>query len=245
MGVKSVAILIPSYKRTEVLKKTLEGLFENTRVDPNDPIQIGIFVALNYVSSDDLHTVASFYSTSKKLGFSYDCIGYPDNIGKAAALNDLFIKFSGDYEYIVTMDNDMVIKLPWLHLLSTASKLDFQLIGFGSNTFWYHIPSREMSSGYPLDSCEVYSLSEIAGGMMLFPRKTLEDNRWTNKGGVYGFDDAQMCLDVSKKFVLHWGDDWLDHDPLQSSTPELAHYHNRKQQFFSQGQYILKKGWDE
>ena len=242
---KSVAILIPSYKRPEVLKLTLQNLFSNTILDASLNYKVGVYIALNSYTQEEVEIVTSFTESAQQCNVSYGWITYPDNRGKAAALNDLFSRFSGGYDYIVTMDNDMVIKMPWMHLIDIAEKTDFQLMGFGSSIFWAHQPSRELCNGYPLEGCTVYSMDQIAGGMMLFPRETLEKYKWTNKGGVYGFDDAQMCLDVSKKFVLNWPCDWLDHDPMSSSSPDLKRYHDRKQHFFSKGQYILQKGWDE
>jgi glycosyltransferase involved in cell wall biosynthesis len=243
---KSIVVLIPSYKRPSVLDLTLSSLFNNSReVGTSLKYKLGIYVALNKSSPEDLDIVTKFSEIAKQYGINYGWISYRENKGKAAALNDLFNKVSGGYDYVVTLDNDMVIKMPWLHLIDTAEKKDFSLMGFGSDKFWAHIPRRDLCEGAPLDGCTLYNMKQIAGGMMLFPREILEENKWTNKGGVYGFDDAQMCLDVDKKYVLHWSADWLEHDPMKDSSPDLKHYHDRKRHFFNKGQYILKEGWLE
>lgn len=246
-----VAVLIPSYKRPEVLRKTIASLISWTSIDTMlAPIlfEVGLFVAVNEYTQEDMEVITSFIKPALDAKIKYAWVTYTENKGKAAALNDLFDKFSDGYDYIITMDNDMVIKNTWLHLVDAASRTALELVGFGSSTFWAHQPRRELLEGKYftlMDTYNIYNIDQIAGGMLLFPRKTLEEHKWTNKGGVYGFDDAQMCLDVKKKGVIHWPQDWLDHDPLGSSTPGLKYYHDRKQQFFDKGQYILPEGWDK
>jgi len=240
-----VAILIPSYKRLKVLEHTLCSLFFNSQMDAKNNYEVGVFLGLNKAREEDIKIAHSFVEIASACNIFYAFVPYSDNIGKALALNDLFDKYSSRYDYIVTMDNDMVIKKPWLHLINVALKKDFELTGFASTTFWAHLPKREECPFEEVDKYKFYQpYNGIAGGMMLFPRRTLEKHKWTNKGGVYGFDDAQMCLDVNNKGVLYDERDWLDHDPLSCSTPELKYYHDRKQHFFNQGQYILQKGWD-
>jgi len=243
----SVAILIPSYKRPEVLKLTLEKLFTNTTVGS---YPIGIFVALNKVTEESEKVVKPFISVADSLSIKYDWVSYKHNIGKANALNNLFNKFCGGYEYIVTMDNDMVIDMPWGHLLDAAKEVNFDLMGFGSSTFWAHLPSRELCEGdYRIiaEDYRLYRLDQIAGGMMLFPRQILEKHRWSNgsSSGVYGFDDAQMCLDVEKKYVLFWDRPWLSHDILSRSTEKLSEYQDKKEELFRRGIYVFDAGWDE
>jgi len=242
-----IAILIPSYKRPQVLKETLYNVLQNSMPESHLGTEVGLYVALNESSPEDMSVITSMVEPALQCNVKYAWVSYSENRGKAVALNDLFNKFAGGYDYIVTMDNDMVVKLPWLHLIDVATRTDFELMGFGSSTFWAHQPRRELLGDkfYTLmDMYHIYRLDQIAGGMMLFPRQTLEKHKWTNKGGVYGFDDAQMCLDVNKKFVMFWDQDWLDHDPLGTSASDLKQYHDRKQHFFNNGQYILQKGWD-
>jgi hypothetical protein len=213
-------------------------------VDATLSYKIGVYVGINAARPVDVEVATELQESFNQANIDFKWEAYTDNIGKAGALNDLYDKYSEGRDYIITMDNDMVFKMPWMHLIRVAQKIDFELMGFGSSTFWAHQPVREECDSYPMGEHRIYNMSQIAGGMLLFPRETLEKHKWTNKGGVYGFDDAQMCLDVAKKFVIFWGENWLHHDPLGDSNPDLKQYHDRKQHYFSQGQYILPKGWD-
>lgn len=248
MDLKDVAVLIPSYKRPDVLKLTLESLIKNSIPDTSGPIRrkLGIYVALNEACAEDAAVVATFSGICKNNHIDYKWVSYPHNRGKANALNDMFKAWCGKYKKIVCLDNDMVIKSRWLKYVDMADKVDYELMGFSSAHFWAHLPSRDKCPFEIVDGWRFYKpYNGVAGGMMLFPRHVLENHKWTNEGGVYGKDDANMCLVLKRKYVLHSDEDWLDHDPLGSSTPELKRYHNKKNEHFRRGEYVLKKGWDK
>jgi hypothetical protein len=206
--------------------------------------EFGIYVGLNKISQESREVVKSFYplAVSKKIDFKWQ--EYPDNIGKANCLNNLFVHAAGS-TYVVTLDNDMRIKMPWGHLIEIASKTDFELMGFGSSNFWAHIPGKEGCPFIEVNGYKIYKPQGIAGGMMLFPYYFLERNKWTNMGGVYGRDDEQMCLKTKRKYVLEWPVDWLSHDVLGGCNPELLNYHKKKEVLFSKKVYVFQKGWDE
>lgn len=246
MGIKKIAILIPSYKRPEVLNLTLKGLLETVDANLYD-IRIG--VCLNQATQKEISVTDSFKAAFREKGLSLAVIEERTNIGKAVALNELFdsvVKgIFQDNEYVITLDNDMLLKIPWMHLIKDLEDFDFELMGFGSSLFWCHLPSRDLCTGQPFKKYTLYPLHSIAGGMMLFPYSFLKNQRWTNNGGVYGEDDATMCTKANKKYVLAWDYDWLQHDPLLNSTEELKRYQSKKEALYSNSRFVFPVGWDE
>jgi glycosyltransferase involved in cell wall biosynthesis len=248
MDKRKVAILIPSYKRPEVLDLTLSGVVDTTDDNLYD-IHIG--VALNQVRPQDVSVTDKYKEIFLNKGIPFRVLTERINIGKAEALNKLFdevIKKGafGEGDYIVTMDNDMHLRMPWMHLIKDVEDLDFELLGFGSIKFWCHLPERSKCNGKPYKERYIlYALTSIAGGMMLFPWGFLNKHRWTNHGGVYGEDDATMCTIAKKKYVLAWDEDWLRHDPLMNSTDELRQYQSKKEALYAKQKYVFEPGWDE
>jgi glycosyltransferase involved in cell wall biosynthesis len=243
MGMRNVSILIPSYKRPEVLKKTLEGLYTNTFSEKG--YKISICLGLNKVSEKENKIASEYRDLFIKNNINFVLLSFEKNIGKAKALNSLLSSSDKDSNYIITMDNDMVIKKAWLHYIDRADKIDYDLMGFSSAKFWAHEPSLKRCPYIDINGYIFYKPVGIAGGMMLFHKEFLEKHTWTNHGGVYGRDDADMCLKTSKKYVLHSTEDWLDHDPLNSSTPLLKAYEDKKRSLYKRNINIFPEGWDE
>lgn len=240
---KKLAILIPSYKRPEVLDVTLNGLLNNT--PQGDVYDIRIAVGLNQASSEDIQIISRYYTLFNDIGIVLDSVPYASNIGKAAVLNVLFKTYGYQADLVITMDNDMVILKPWLHYISQCDNIDYDIMGFCSARFWAHDPVRINCSAKDHGGHKFYTPWSIAGGMMLFHHQFLNDHLWTNHGGVYGRDDATMCLLTQKKYVLHSEDDWLIHDPLNSSTPDLKTYEDKKKELYLRGTTVFHVGWDE
>jgi glycosyltransferase involved in cell wall biosynthesis len=240
---KKLAILIPSYKRPEVLEATLNGLLNNTT--QGDGYDIRIAVGLNQASPEDLQIISKYGTLFSAIGITFDSIPYASNIGKAAVLNVLFKTYGYQSDLIITMDNDMVILKPWLHLIRQCDTIDYEIMGFCSARFWAHDPVRGKCLKVIQGSHIFYTPWSVAGGMMLFHHQFLNDHPWTNHGGVYGRDDATMCLFTQKKYVLHSEEDWLIHDPLNSSTPVLKAYEDNKKELYLRGTTVFPVGWDE
>jgi glycosyltransferase involved in cell wall biosynthesis len=240
---KKLAILIPSYKRPEVLEATLAGLLNNTAQGQGYDIRIAI--GLNQASAEDIRTVNKYSGLFKGIGIALDSIPYANNIGKANILNVLYKIYGYQSDLIITMDNDMVILKPWLHLIGQCDSIDYDIMGFCSAQFWAHDPVRENCSWVDMGDHKFYTIFSVAGGMMLFHHQFLNNHPWTNHGGVYGRDDASMCLITQKKYVLHSEEDWLIHDPLNSSTPELKAYEDKKKELYLRGTTVFHIGWDE
>jgi glycosyltransferase involved in cell wall biosynthesis len=240
----NLAILIPSYKRPDVLDLTLSGLLKTVDTTVH---QTGIYLGLLKTSHDVEHVALKHENAFRGVGVDFQYHTYSDNIGKAACLNDLLKRHSNGPEYVITMDNDMVLTGQWYHIIEAAIAYgDFDLMGFASTRFWAHIPDREHSefeerNGYRFYDCP----SGIAGGMMLFKTQYLLDHPWTNHGGVYGRDDATMCLTTSLKRVVYWESDWLVHDPIARMTPDLKRYQDAKEDLYKRGITVFPEGWDE
>lgn len=240
---KKLAILIPSYKRPEVLEETLKGLLNNT--SQGDGYDIRIAVGLNQASPEDHQIISKYHTLFNDIGIVLDSIPYSSNIGKAAILNVLFKIYGYQADLVITMDNDMVILKSWLHYIEQCDSIDYDIMGFSSARFWAHDPIRKNCVFVGVGNNLFYTPCSVAGGMMLFHHQFLNDHPWTNHGGVYGRDDATMCLLTQKKYVLHSGEDWLLHDPLNSSTPKLKTYEDKKKDLYLRGTTVFHIGWDE
>lgn len=240
----NIAILIPSYKRPDVLDLTLNGLYKT--IDPKRH-QTGVYVGLLKVAPDAEKVGLNYATKFRDIGAAYQYHAYESNIGKAACLNDLLKQHVKFPEYVVTLDNDMVLTESWYHIIEAAVAYgEFDLMGFASTRFWAHIPDREHSeyedrNGYRFYDCP----GGIAGGMMLFKTQYLLDHPWTNHGGVYGRDDASMCLEAVNKKVIYWESDWLVHDPISRMTPDLKTYQDAKEALYKKGVTVFPEGWDE
>lgn len=240
---KKLAILIPSYKRPDVLRATLTGLCDNTC--QGEGYDITVSVGLNNAMLDDIKIIKDFKILFNELDIPFKFIQYEKNVGKAKVLNVLFKLYGGESDYIVTMDNDMVIKMPWLYQIDIADKIDYDIMGFSSALFWAHDPVREKCSFINIEENLFYKPYSVAGGMLLFHSEFLKEHKWTSHGGVYGRDDADMCLKTDKKYVLSSDRDWLVHDPLSCTTPELKNYEDKKKHLYNIGKFVFPEGWDE
>ena len=243
MGLRKLSILIPSYKRPNVLERTLNGLLDNTASDENFEINVGI--GFNKYSSIEVG-ISNWYNTLfKSKNIKYSSLFYDHNVGKAVVLNELFKKYANDSDLVITMDNDMLIKMPWTHYVTLSDLIDYDIMGFSSSRFWAHDPIMEKCPSTESNGRKFFSPYSVAGGIMLFHRDFLANNPWTNHGGVYGRDDASMCLLTQKKYVLHSDENWLDHDPLSSSTADLKLYEDKKKALYKSGVTVFPEGWDE
>lgn len=247
MGLRNLSILIPSYKRPEVLEATLCGLLNNTC--NTNKFEVSIGVGLNKGGFEEDEILVKYEKFFNNRGMPFQSVSYENNIGKATILNILFKLYASKSDLVVTMDNDMVISKPWLHLISLCDAIEYDIMGFCGARFWAHDPVRENCSyvGNFVDDKPItfYTPHSVAGGMMLFHSQFLKDNPWTNHGGVYGRDDASMCLLTNKKYVINSDEDWLVHDPLKDSTPILKNYEEKKKALYEEGTTVFPIGWDE
>jgi hypothetical protein len=216
---KKIAILIPSYKRPFSLLLTLRGLLGNTRV--GDEYEVSISVGLNQGSPEDQAIINQMEVPFEEKGIKLNSVSYEKNIGKATILNILQTLYAEDADYIITMDNDMVIMKPWLHLVSQSNYIDYDIMGFCSVRFWAHDPIRDncnfVKKTVDGKDYRFYTPVSVAGGMMLFHSKFFKSNPCNSSRGFYGKDSASMPLITQKKYVLHSEEDWLIHDPLKDS----------------------------
>ena len=169
-----------------------------------------------------------------------------ENLGKAEMLNRLLRDYDGEYDAVVTMDNDMVLLKPWYHILDNFMSLKYDFCGVASAGWWWHIPLNRLECNVNAD--ESYNPDGIAGGLLIFKPAFLRFHPWTNLGGVYGADDGLMCQTTKNRAVLYWAEDWLVHDPLSGAADapgNLKAYQDKKRALNEAGTMIFKKGWDE
>lgn len=240
---REISILIPSYKRPSVLELTLKNLYFNTNSNINFKVNIG--VGLNKASDIEKIIVKKYESIFEGKEIPFHSISYDNNMGKATILNILFKLYANNSDLIITMDNDMVISEPWLYLIPICDAIDYDIMGFSSAKFWAHDPIQKNCAFIGIGGHMFYKPHSVAGGMMLFHKSFLEKHQWTNHGGVYGRDDAEMCLLTKKKYVIYSDRDWLVHDPLSYSTEELKSYEDKKKALYNMGIPIFPDGWDE
>lgn len=240
---KKLAILIPSYKRPEVLNHTLSGLLNNTY--SSEDLEVSVGLGLNKASPEEQSIASMYIDLFNASGTVFNYVSYNNNIGKANILNVLFKVYADNTDYVVTLDNDMVISKSWLKYIKYCDVIDYDIMGFSASRFWAHDPIRENCSSTKVGEHLFYMPNSVAGGMMLFHSQFLKDHQWTNFGGVYGRDDADMCLKTDKKYVYHTDIDWLEHDPLNSSTPILKEYEDKKRALYKNGTTVFPLGWDE
>ena len=242
---KNILMLIPSYKRGICIDMMLSSIFSQHA----DGFHIVVCVADNQstpATQGILYKWKGIFDATDGLEMRYDC--HTENIGKAAALNELLKKCDGEYDCIVTADNDCVFNKPWYWLLSEFLNSPFDFVGFASPSFWWHIPEKEKCERERVCNFDVYRPKGIAGALMAFKPDFLRDHPWSNLGGVYGADDALMCQTTQNRAVFYWGEDWLEVDPLSrkpNTPPDLAEYDRRKLDLIGRGINIFKKGWDE
>jgi glycosyltransferase involved in cell wall biosynthesis len=238
---KRLLVLIPSYKRPKVLDLTLQRLFSSHRPEWD----LTVMVADNKSSDETSVVLFNFRAQAETLGINYDYGCIPENIGKARALNNMLQYQYGDFDVIVTMDNDMVIYEPWYWLLDKFLETNYDFIGFGSSAFWWHIPlDRSKLDCATAGELLIYHPAGIAGGLLAFKPDFLRSHPWSNGGGVYGLDDGLMCQTTQTRAVFFWGVEWLKHDPLQGAE-ETREYHAKKRFLNESGVTVYQAGWDE
>ena len=242
----NVLILIPSYKRARVIDLTLAKLIEYHQPTHD----VTICVADNKTSPATDAAIRKHKDSANAKGIEFNNVFNEKNIGKAKALNILLEMYDAPkYDTIVTMDNDMVVKMPWYNTIDSFMKTGFDFVGVGSKTFWYHYPTNaDRLTVEKIDDFHIVRITSIAGGMLIHKPNFIRSFKWTNAGGVYGEDDGQMCRNTSNKAVLYRNEDWLDHDPLtftDVATNELKEYDNKKLTLLKNRTYVFSEGWDE
>jgi glycosyltransferase involved in cell wall biosynthesis len=237
-------ILIPSYKRQEVLNLTLKSLFAVHKPS----WEITVCVGDNQSTPETLGIILHY-----NVKYKYSS----QNLGKAEMLNRLLRDFDGDYDVIVTMDNDMVLLKPWYHILDGFLRTSHDFCGVAAEKWWWHVPlDRAECDSWETNEpdnilrehVQFYNPVGIAGGLLLFRPEFLRAHPWTNQGGVYGAEDGLMCQTTRNRAVIYWDEDWLQHDPLSSApdVPEsLRTYQEKKRILNEAGTMIFPEHWDE
>lgn len=243
MKSKKLSILIPSYKRPLVLEYTLNHLLKN--IENNTNFSINIVVGLNKATNREKYIVNVFENKFKEIDIDFKSVSYENNIGKAKMLNILFKIFAYKSDFIITMDNDIVILKPFLKYLNLCELVDYDIMSFSSARYWAHNPIKEVCPFITVQSTIFYTPINVGGGILLFHNDFLKAHPFEDNNGVYGKVDLSMCLKTKKIYVLDIKDDVFLHDPLRNDYPELIIYENKKQSLIKKGITVFPKDWDE
>lgn len=255
-----LSILIPSFARPKVLNETLTSLV-NLSYGYGMDVRIEVGTMGDFESYEVVNSAREF--ARKRVAFIYSLsdvdmqyndvwhVHYPWNIGKAQCLNDM-IQNHGDADYILTMDNDMVVRRPWLHILRAAIDSqyiygNFDICGFGSSEYFIHIPMSKdecpheafFINDHIYDIC--YPLS-LGGGMMLFHTDYLMEHAFDSYGGgVYLGEDDLMSKTTANKRIIYYDEPWVEHDPFGDILyPEYA---KQKIDLYNSGTRVYERDW--
>lgn len=234
-------IMISSYKRSEVLRFTLQNLCQHTQ---KGVVDIDVVVGMNKATLVDRDIVLACRKLNETPNFRINYIEFEENIGKADCLNTIVDRYFRDHRYAMCLDSDMWIKGPWVGMLEYLSSVDFDMLGFASQGFWAHVPGKN-EDYQTLGIYRLYKRAGIAGGMSLYSSAFIKSHLFKGYGGVYGGVDGTSSSEATNKYVFYWDCDWLIHDPYQRSSEALIDYENKKVELIQKGVYVFPKGWDE
>lgn len=106
-----VAIIITTYNRLNLLKRTLESLHKSLNKDKND---VTVFV-MDDGSTDGTVEFLRSFTPPHPLRFEYQFMSHEENMGLRASLNDaLKLILTGDFDYISYNQDDVEFREGWL-----------------------------------------------------------------------------------------------------------------------------------
>ena len=172
ISVPLYSIIIPVYNSVEYTKECIESI---RRCSPMDETEI---IIIDNGSTDN---TAEYLKSEKDI----KVITNKENDGFASAVNQGIRRARGDF--LVILNNDVVVSDSWLDRLRRVSETDFQLGIVGPVT--NYISGSQMIPDVPYDSIE--KMPEYA------------ENRWTKYGMSLKYEQnlRGFCLFVKKKVV--------------------------------------------
>lgn len=237
-------ILMVSFRREEVLQYTLDNIA--TRITPSGVFKnINLFISVNAATKKSFDVIESFQDELPSAIDRFSPTYYSGNHGKAFCLNRMYDMYCKTSSHILVLDQDMAFSGDFIKHIDEASQYNADIIGFAGTKMWGHIPLREDALYKDKGTHRIYYARLIAGGMMLLPNRFLAEHKWTNLDGIYGGDDFSMCAETDKKLVYYSDTDWIRHDPIGRTIPDLKRYYEVKDKYTEQEQYVLPKGWDD
>lgn len=276
-----IALCITAYRRYKTFHRCYGALLDQLAAG-GVPENVEIDLYTNIVGYKDFpqpRYVANAYNKtideliSNNIIKSYTRTLYDDNVGKPYALNEIIAIPKVNFDYMLTIDQDMFFTKPFTRILDDvfgtyiltrrgAMLLDFDVMGFASNQDWLQLPDRSECLNF--DFCEgkytIYFPTSIAGGMMMVKRSHLEKCPWQNANGAYNMDDVIMSMSTNKKYIIEPKDcEWMDHDPFRSQFEDENNYYSLKTEIITEQHkrlerenirelfkhHSIKEGWDK
>jgi glycosyltransferase involved in cell wall biosynthesis len=255
-----LCILIPTYKRSKIFGHTLNSLFAT--ID-RSPFDVYIFVGV-LDREIETRSICEQREIDFWIGRDFSNVKYyiptyfNSNLGKAKCLNDL-LNYCHDMDYIITMDNDIVLYHSWLHIVEAAISttkeisLDWDFFTFAGRNCFMSQPDnlQEMTyvANYPYKyrNYKIRFAAAQGGGMVLYKPEFLDKNPFqsTTPDAVYLNEDASHCRATTKRYVMYYDEYWIQHDPYKDMYPEYKEYYRRKEQQIEDGNYVFLERWDE
>ena len=258
----NVLIIIPTYKRPGVIDKTLKNLIP--AITQNKYI-ITLCVYDNKSTIETKNIIESYRENIEESGIKFITIFDEQNIGKAGAItyfkNNIFTK--DNYEYVITMDNDIVIDLG-INLLESIDIAnenidgDWEMVAPRTPFFTFeHNSLKNSIKDCVLNDnviCKIRPSEAISGAIMIMKNTFFDKLNFPLKDiAMLGGDDGYMCGFAKKKYVLQFiGIDYARHDPLcggiaieEIEDEQLKNYQLKKNALrFGENIWDFPKDWD-
>ncbi|MDP2632343.1 MAG: glycosyltransferase family 2 protein [Candidatus Curtissbacteria bacterium] len=189
-----VSVIIPTFNRRPLLKKTLTSLKSVNY--PKTKMEI---IVVDNGSSDGTFQVVKKYFPNVKL------FSFPQNKGIPAALNLAIKKSKG--KYIFQTNDDVIFAKDCLKILIIAAQSDQKVGIAGGRLYFSDRPKTPMINhlkvnlfiGYhsfrKTPSDKISEVDVVTGASMLIKRKVIEKIGLTDeKFGPYGAEDYEFCF---------------------------------------------------
>ena len=215
---------MPVYKRELLVLNSLISLLDYT--EKSEKIDMRIALAVNEMNEELEYHINSMINPK----FPIKIHKFPENIGKAKAVNEVVILENYDFDYLISLDSDMIcIDKQWLPKMLTtyigynreplvnSSKGIVKLGCLCSNQLGYNVHKcTEKDLAISIYDYTIISSSQnigVAGGLLMTDIGTWKLLGGYNTSKIYGTDDGYYNVDCYK------------HNLLSGYLKEVSFYH--------------------